>query len=150
LLPGGSISLFGLTLDAQANIYVASFGNGKVLKISPEGKIVAVFPSEAGWTPTGVTVAGTDIYVLEGQSEFLPNETKGPRVRKISANGKAITLATVGERAADTAVGNGAAKTMTSGWVKWGIAMLMLVAVVVSAWRVWRLIHPVDQRKGIV
>lgn len=145
LFPGGTGLLFGLTVDAQANLYVASMGNGKLLKISPAGNVVAEFPSETGWTPTGVAVAGTDIYVLEGQSEFFPNEAKGPRVRKIAADGSAITLGTVGATAAGTASGNDAPKNSTTGWFKWGLAFVITLAIAVSARRVWRLLLPLKQ-----
>lgn len=145
LFPGGSGRLFGLTVDAEGNIYVASMGNGKLLKISPAGKVVAVFPSEKGWTPTGVAVAGTDIYVLEGQSEFFPNDVKGPRVRKIAADGNAVTLGTVGENAAGTPSANNLSNTSTNGWLKWGLTIVILLALAVSAWRVGRLLLATKQ-----
>lgn len=141
LLGGGDGQLYGLTLDAQGNIYLANYGGEKVVKISSAGKVPAVFHSENGWAPSAVAVAGNDLYVLEFQSDFLASEKKGPRVRKISADGKTETLATIGENAAGISADE-TSKTKTDHWIKVGIALFVALAIAISGWRVWRLICP--------
>jgi hypothetical protein len=51
--------------------------------------------TEPPYFPNGVAAVGNDVYVLE-VGFTLPNLSSGPRVRKISANGKQAILATVG------------------------------------------------------
>lgn len=142
-LGGSSGQLFGLALDTQGNIYVANFGGEKVVKVSPTGTVLAAYDSDRGWAPSGVAVVATDLFVLEFQTAFFASEKKGPRVRKIGADGKAITLGTVGETSAG--ITSNAPKTETAGWIKWGIALLVICAIAISAWRVWRLFQPLKQ-----
>jgi sugar lactone lactonase YvrE len=80
--------LFGLALDEELNIYVANVGGGQVAKVAPDGKVNTLVKSESGWAPTGVTVAGKELYILE-HGPF------GLRVRKLSGAGEITTLATV-------------------------------------------------------
>ena len=149
LLSGGSGNLFGLTLDAQSNIYAANFGGSKLVKISPTGKVLAVIPSESGWAPTGVAVANGDIYVLEYQNLLLHNNAKGPRVRKVFADGTAVTLGTVGEASAAITGTSDAPRAEMAGWIKWGMALLVTVAITISARRVWRFIcEPKEKQVG--
>ncbi|MBS1811172.1 MAG: SMP-30/gluconolactonase/LRE family protein [Acidobacteria bacterium] len=146
VLGGSGGQLFGLTLDAEGNFYVANYGGEKVVKIASDGKILAAFDSESGWAPSGVAVAGGDLYVLEFQSDLMASEKKGPRVRKISADGKALMLGTVGEKTNENTPLNDEAKLGISSWMKWGIALLVMLAIAVSGWRVWRLIQPMNQQ----
>jgi sugar lactone lactonase YvrE len=93
---GGSNHLFGLAVAAGGAVYVADYGSRRILKISTEGRAATVAMSEPPWAPTGVAVVGDDLYLLEvgytGTGSSL-----GPRVRKVSAGGKAAILATVDE-----------------------------------------------------
>jgi len=91
--------LRGLDVDAQGNLVVAATGCGRVLKIAPDGKIATVIQTESPWSPTAVVHAGGDLYVLE----YLHTATEDrqawrPRVRKVSADGKSVVLATVERR----------------------------------------------------
>lgn len=54
-----------MKVDARGNIYVAQFFGGKVLKISPDGKLLHVFPIAAGNGTTNVAFGegGKDLYV---------------------------------------------------------------------------------------
>jgi len=51
--------------DVQGNLYVAQWSGGKVLKISPEGKLLHVFEIAAGDGTTNVAFGpdGKDLYV---------------------------------------------------------------------------------------
>jgi sugar lactone lactonase YvrE len=138
----GGGHLYGLTLDDQANIYVANLGGQAVVKFAPDGKVLNVISSESGWMPSGVAVSGSDLYVLEFSDE---GATKGPRVRKVAADGKAVTWGTVGEMTTPTASPTEPPAANLPSTLKWGIAFVVLAAIAISAWRVWRLTHPLKQ-----
>ena len=54
-----------MKVDARGNIYVAQWSGGKVLKLSPEGKLLHVFPIAAGDGTTNVAFSadGKELYV---------------------------------------------------------------------------------------
>jgi gluconolactonase len=54
-----------MKVDARGNIYVAQWSGGKVLKLSPDGKLLHVFPIAAGAGTTNVAFSadGKDLYV---------------------------------------------------------------------------------------
>jgi len=89
----------GLAVDSSGTIYVAATGSRSVLKISPQGKITNILQATSPWTPTGVTVFGGEVYILEWHDvsrENLEVRTAWiPRIRKIGLDGKVTTLATV-------------------------------------------------------
>lgn len=83
-------------VDPLGIIYVADNGDACVLKITPRGKISTLVQTESPWSPTGVALFGSDIYVLEYlhtardvRSDWLP------RVRKITPDGKSTIIVTV-------------------------------------------------------
>jgi sugar lactone lactonase YvrE len=91
---GGSDHLYGLTVTEGGDVYVADQGGRRILKITPEGRVATAAISEPPWMPTGVAIAGDDLYLLEA-GYHLTQGNLGPRVRKVSADGKASILATV-------------------------------------------------------
>jgi len=54
-----------MKVDASGNIYVAQWSGGKVLKLSPDGKLLHVFPIAAGDGTTNVAFSadGKELYV---------------------------------------------------------------------------------------
>jgi len=89
----------GLDVDAQGNIFVAATGCRAVFKIATDKSIATVLRTSNPWSPTGVAISGNDVYVLEylhtpgdNRSEWLP------RVRKLTSDGRVITLATIDRR----------------------------------------------------
>lgn len=92
--------LTGLAVDANGNIHVADTGRRRLLKVKPDGKVEVVYRAGPPFFPNGVAVgADGSIYVLEfGMTP--PNINSGPRVRKISPDGKNVVLVTLGEEAA--------------------------------------------------
>ena len=94
--------LTGLAADANGNIYVADTGRRRLLKVKSDGKVDIVYRAGAPFFPNGVAV-GHDgvIYVLEF-GLTLPNINSGPRVRRISPDGKNVVLVSLGEQAAQT------------------------------------------------
>jgi len=92
----------GLALDAGGNLYLANYSKRTLFRIGPRGDVRAILRAARPWTPTGVTVAGTTIYVLERYGHpygILSGASGLPlprfRVRKIDADGKITTLARV-------------------------------------------------------
>jgi sugar lactone lactonase YvrE len=95
-IPDSSVTnLFGIALDEQRNIFVADYGNRRVLKITSDGAISTIASAEKPWTPTGVALKDGNLYILE--FGFTPPSTYLPRVRKLSVDGKITTLVTLAE-----------------------------------------------------
>jgi sugar lactone lactonase YvrE len=93
---GGSKHLFGLAVASDGTVYVADHGSRRIVQITPEGRAATAATSEPPWAPTGVAVVDDDLYLLE-VGYTRAGGSLGPRVRKISAGGKAAILATVSE-----------------------------------------------------
>ena len=88
--------LRGLSVEPGGMIYVAASGCGSVLKITPQGQVSKLVQLEAPWSPTAVALFGTDVYVLEYlHTDIEDRRAWVPRVRKISADGKAAVIAKV-------------------------------------------------------
>lgn len=76
----------GLTVDALGNVYVADTGRNRVVKMTPDGSVAAIFGAEGGDykldQPTDVAVdIDGSIYVVE---------PAGQRIHKLSADGKLL------------------------------------------------------------
>lgn len=95
-------SLAGLTVDSRGNVYVADAGNRRLLRIANDGKVAIVYHADPPYFPNGVfATPSDDLYVME-VGFTLPGKWSGPRVRRISADGKNVLLATAGEQEAGT------------------------------------------------
>jgi sugar lactone lactonase YvrE len=94
--PAGASALFGLAVDAQGNVFIADYGNGRILKIAPDGQLATLIRAEESWFPTGVAVRGGELYILE-ESHTPAYQPIGTRVRKLSPDGRVTVLATVRE-----------------------------------------------------
>jgi hypothetical protein len=84
--------LRGLAVTAEGAVYAAVTGRRCVAKVSKAGKVETVLKAERPWSPTGVAVRGTDVFVLE----YTNTDKAGdwvPRVRKLGADGKVAVLA---------------------------------------------------------
>jgi sugar lactone lactonase YvrE len=85
-----------LSVDASGVIHVAASGCGSVLRIAPDGRITKLVQLESPWSPTAVAGFGTDVYVLEYLHTAAEDRRAWvPRVRKVSADGKAVVIAKV-------------------------------------------------------
>lgn len=108
-LVGSYGNLAGVAIDSGSNVYVADAGNRRLIKINGAGKVDVLLRTDPPFFPYGVVAGpGGDIYVLE-VGFTLPSTTSGPRVRKISADGKSTILAMIGvegnEAGSQTAAG---------------------------------------------
>jgi hypothetical protein len=146
-LSDSSGGLTGLSVASDGTIYAADSGNRRLLKITPAGIPEVILHTEPPYFPNGVATLGNDLYVLE-VGFTLPNISSGPRVRKISADGKEIILTTIG------ADGNGthelpfairagviaeSALVLVSGNGRWryliGVISLGMVSIVILLWQ---------------
>lgn len=139
--PLGYGSLFGVAVDEQENIYVADFGNRRVLKVAADGKVSTLVRPERPWSPTGIALAPTgDIYILEPALSVV-NGWSGPRVRKLSPDGKISVVAVVGKGQVGgeklSTLGYAVDKAFTEAWVNHVavIAALCFLALAMLAWR---------------
>ena len=88
--------LRGLDVDAQGVIYVAASGCRAVLKITPDKKITTILRTPGPWSPTGVAISGSDLYVLEYLHTPGDNRREWlPRVRKVDSEGRVVTVAAI-------------------------------------------------------
>jgi sugar lactone lactonase YvrE len=80
--------LRGLAVDARGIVYAAATGGRCVVRITPDGRNTVVLKSEKPWSPTGVAVHRSDVYVLEyTNANGSPNDGWRPRVRKLQPDG---------------------------------------------------------------
>lgn len=88
--------LRGLAVNGRGVMYAADNGDARVLKITPEGKITTLVQLQSPWSPTGVALFGSDVYVLEFIHTVEDDRRAWlPRVRKITSDGKSTIIATV-------------------------------------------------------
>jgi hypothetical protein len=80
----------------DGTVYAAANGCRAVIAIPASGKMRTVLRAEAPWSPTGVALFGSDLYVLE-YLHTSGDDRKAwiPRVRKVGADGSVKTLAVV-------------------------------------------------------
>jgi len=91
--------LRGLDVDARGTIYVAASGCGRVLKVTPQGKVSTVLQLQSPWSPTGVAVFGNELYVLEYLHTASDNRREWlPRIRKITPDGKTPIIGSIDRR----------------------------------------------------
>ena len=141
-------SLTGLTASSNGTVYVADAGNRRLLRIGHDGKVDVMLRTDPPYFPNGVfATPGGELYVLE-VGFTLPNVSSGPRVRKISPDGKNVILAVVGEeggRRAKTVVAERLGVTLESalaflidaGPIGYGIVVLS-GGILISGALLWR------------
>ncbi|PYK14110.1 MAG: hypothetical protein DME64_11875 [Verrucomicrobia bacterium] len=75
-----------MKVDSKGNIYVAQWFGGKILKISPDGKLLRVFEIAAGDGTTNVAFG-------EGEKELYVTVVKNPK--DAQAKGSIVKIANV-------------------------------------------------------
>lgn len=94
----------GLAVDSLGSVYVADHGNRRVRRIDPDGLVSTVARSGWPWTPTGLTISGDRVYVLERLGKYwgFPIDSRllgfyldHPRVRVLAPDGNIEVVARV-------------------------------------------------------
>ncbi|MEP6568229.1 MAG: hypothetical protein ABJC10_00505 [Acidobacteriota bacterium] len=147
LFDGTEAILTGLAVAANRDVYVADSGNRRLLRVSGNGKTEVLLRTDPPFSPNGVFLgASGEIYALE-VSFTPPSSWSGPRVRKISADGKSTILATIGEASTQPTIAANA-ETLDKSFlsflligdrIKYGVIILgggiLLIAAAVWQWR---------------
>jgi sugar lactone lactonase YvrE len=84
--------LRGLAVDSHGIVYVAATGCRCVIKITPDGQVETILKAEAPWSPTGVTLRGSDVFILEYNVIDDKAHKYLPRVRRLGNDGKVKIL----------------------------------------------------------
>jgi len=150
LFGGSYVTLAGLTVASDGSVFLADAGNRRLLKVSGAGKVDVVLRSEPPYFPNGaVATASGDVYVLE-VGLTLPNISSGPRIRKLSRDGRIVTIATVGEKGGgkgiEAALTQGAGQSAetaiqffyTGSGTKYVIALVGVVSLTLVAVSFWK------------
>ncbi|HEV2863444.1 MAG TPA: hypothetical protein VGX48_20695 [Pyrinomonadaceae bacterium] len=134
--PAGYGGPSGLAVDARGNAYVADYGNRRVLKVTPDGRVERIMRAEPPWSPSGVTLTPDGRLLVLETSFTPPNRYAGPRVRQLSPDGTINVVATVGEKEKGAPPGEleSAAEGSASGFglgvgVYYGLGVLAICAV---------------------
>lgn len=96
----GANIFFDMAIDKNRNVYLAYFGNRKVIKVAPDGSASTFLVSEGRWSPHGIDIFNGEVYVLEstiGRTNplrFWESNEIVPRVRKVSQQGQVSVLFT--------------------------------------------------------
>ena len=90
--PSWGEDLMGLTVESATSIYVADYSGHRVLRVNGAGERTAIFSSRWPWSPTGVALQGTSMFILEHLRMpfvLLGNLGVGPyiRVLRVATNG---------------------------------------------------------------
>jgi hypothetical protein len=89
--------LNGLTISLGGDIYLAATGCRCVLRLDQQGRVSTVLKAESPWSPTGLTLHGEDLYVVEWTNAHSEQHDYRPRVRKVGRDGKVTTVGTFPE-----------------------------------------------------
>jgi sugar lactone lactonase YvrE len=123
-IPSYGEDLMGLAVSPSGSVYVADYSQRRVLQLMPDGSTRTILETGLFWSPTGITIVGEDLYVLEHLR--MPLVILGDigigayaRVRKISPNDTVTTVATVWGR-----------NTLT-----FAIALFAIGALLIFVWR---------------
>ncbi len=94
----GANILFDMVVDDAGAVYLAYYGNRRILKVDPSGSITTFARSESPWSPHGIDIYEGEVYILEstvgGGDWWKPwgRPVIIPRVRKFDPDGTATTI----------------------------------------------------------
>ena len=99
-IPSFGEDLMGLAVSPSGSVYAADYSQRRVLQLMTDGNTRTIAETGLLWSPTGITIVGEDMYVLEHLRMplvILGDLGFGPyaRIRKISPDGKVVRVATV-------------------------------------------------------
>ena len=89
-------SLLGVAVAGDGTVYFADIDQRKVFKLTSGGPVDVALATGKLWIPVGVTLVGSDVYVLEYRRDFASPTNRvgrsGPRVRKLARDGSATVV----------------------------------------------------------
>jgi len=94
----GANILFDMAVDEEGIMYLAYYGNRRILKVIPSGEVSTLVHSKSPWSPHGIDVYKGEIYILEstvgGGSwwKIWERPVIVPRVRKIGKDGTSTVV----------------------------------------------------------
>jgi sugar lactone lactonase YvrE len=99
-IPSYGEDLMGLAVSPSGSVYVADYSQRRVIQLLQDGNTLTILETGLFWSPTGITIVGENLYVLEHLRMplvVLGDVGIGPyaRVRRISPDGTVIRIATV-------------------------------------------------------
>ncbi len=91
----GANIFFDMVVTEDKEVYLAYYGDRKIIKVNPDGTQQTVLQAKAPWSPHGIDVFNGEIYVLESTLgdgrwwEFWKSSDTEiiPRIRKIDSDG---------------------------------------------------------------
>ena len=87
-------SIWNFAVGRDGSVYLAYNGNRRLLKLATDGEVTELYHTQAPWSPMGVAVYHDTLYILE--SWFREDVGwRGPRVRRLTADGAVTTLVSV-------------------------------------------------------
>jgi hypothetical protein len=92
---GAPVSVNSIAVAADNSLYMADPENRCVWLIRPGERARRVYTPERLWTPTGVAVSGTLVYVLEDRPNgpaVLLNYWEGPRLTRVAGGGAEVVV----------------------------------------------------------
>ena len=126
-IPSYGEDLMGLAVSPSGSVFVADYSQRRVLQLMPDRNTRTIAETGLFWSPTGITIVGEDLYVLEHLR--MPLVILGDigigayaRVRKISSDGTVERIATVWGR-----------NTLT-----FAIMLFAIGALIIFVWRFLR------------
>jgi hypothetical protein len=88
--------LRGIVVASDGTAFVAATGCSVVISVSGQGAVTPLLRAVSPWSPTGVALGDTDLYVLEYLHDVSGDPRNWlPRVRKRSQDGRISLLAEV-------------------------------------------------------
>jgi sugar lactone lactonase YvrE len=93
--------LLGIAVDDQGNIFVADSDNFRICRIARDGTLTTIHRTRLPLKPAGVIASRGNVYVMDLMFVPMPGSLATwfdtHRIRRISPDGSATTIATVGE-----------------------------------------------------
>ncbi|MDX2152886.1 MAG: hypothetical protein SFV54_19235 [Bryobacteraceae bacterium] len=86
----------GLAVAPDGAIYAAANGCRTVVSVSLKGAVRTVLVAQPPWSPTGVALVGSEVYVLEYTHTSGDDRREWvPRIRSVTSHGEVRTLVTI-------------------------------------------------------
>ncbi len=109
---------WGLTVDANSNLYVADFSNNKIRRIDPSGVVTTFAGNGAGFqngTGTAALFRSPTGLAIDGSGNLYVSDSQNHSIRKITPAGVVSTLAGTGSSGNNDGTGTAASFNQPNG-----------------------------------